>query len=45
MSQSSMQELPQLLQEKNFWGMQIAQDFLTMGYFFYTKLPVGRMDS
>lgn len=35
-----MQEMPQLLQEKNFWGMQIAQDFLTMGYFFFTKLIV-----
>lgn len=37
MSQSSMQEMPQLLQEKNFWDMQISQDFLPMGYFFFKK--------
>lgn len=38
MSQSSMQEMPQLLQEKSSWGMWIVQDFLTMGYFFFTEL-------
>lgn len=40
-----MQEMPQLVQEKNFWGMQIAQDFLTMGCFISTKHWVGRMGS